>query len=106
MNVEWTERKLDSLTGHKTRATQYQFNMFSPLYFVLSHELFISDQSILFYLSNDKSSDDELVKIRIEVEGKGGEGSLLSHRQWLVGSNHTRPISLPFKRFRSSLQYS
>ena len=49
--------------------------MFSPLYFLLSHELFISDQSILFYLSNDKSSDDELVKIRteVEVDEEGGE---------------------------------
>ena len=67
MNVEWAERKLDSLTGYKIRATQYQFDMFSPLYCLLflMNGSFL-DQSLLFYLSNDKSSDDELVQICID----------------------------------------
>jgi hypothetical protein len=72
-----------------------------------------SDGFLRFYLSNDKSSDDELVKIRkekeeTEEEREGGKRGrfFFSHRQWSVESNHTRPISLPFKRFRSSLQYS
>lgn len=63
--------------------------MFSPLDFLLlAHELVVSDQSVLLDWGNDKSSDDELAKIRKnkeeieEEEREGGEGSSFSHRQW------------------------
>lgn len=105
------------------RTMQYHFeHVFSIIFFFFSYELFISDQSQRVYSSNDKSSDDELGKIRKEKteetedererrkkKRRGNEeqgGSSSSHRQWWVESNHIRPISLPFKRFHSSLQYS
>lgn len=108
------------------RTMQYHFeHVFSIIFFFFSYELFISDQSQRVYSSNDKSSDDELGKIRKEKteetedererrkkkrrgneEQGGSSSSSSSHRQWWVESNHIRPISLPFKRFHSSLQYS
>ncbi len=116
MNVEWTERKLDSLTGHKTRTTQYQFDMFSPLEFLLFR------WTVHFQIDLDSFAEGMINQVMTNwsryVEKKkkrgrwrrmrrgGGGASRFSHRQWLIESNHTRPISLPFKRFRSSLQYS
>ena len=46
---------------------QYHFeHVFSIMFFFFSYELCISDQSQRVYWSNDKSSDDELGKIRKE----------------------------------------
>ncbi len=114
MNVEWTERKLDSLTGHKNESHAISVrHVFSITVSSLLWTVHFQMDSYAFtwvMINQVMTNWSRYVKKKRKQKKKeregGGEGSSFSHRQWWVESNHTRPISLPFKRFRSSLQYS
>ncbi len=116
MNVEWTERKLDSLTGHKNEShaisVRHVFSIIVSSFLWIVHFRWILTLWLGVMINQVMTNWSRYVKKKRkqkkkEREGEeGGGGSYFSHRQWWVESNHTRPISLSFKRFRSSLQYS